>query len=170
MTPQHRIKHDRKVLPPFNSANASLKLKKRNFLNRTTDFLGHVIATRLFEIASNITDVIRRLKLYPNVTQERSFVGLGCVFRRFVPSFAWIAAPLARCLMKNHLVTFLLSSSEEHDALKTLNAALMTPLVLALPYSGSYVALETDAYSVQVGRVILPKHQGDTTEPNCNWS
>lgn len=54
--------------------------------------------------------------------------------------------------------------------METFIAALMTPIVLALSYSGGYLAMETDASSVRVGCILLQEQLDNAKKPNRHWS
>lgn len=49
--------------------------------------------------------------------------------------------------------------------IENLKAAFISPLVLALPYSGGHLTLGTDACKVQVGCALLRSQTDDRTKP-----
>lgn len=53
--------------------------------------------------------------------------------------------------------------------MKTLKRALMTPSVLALPYFGGHLYLDTEACNVQGDSVLLQKQLGDPKKPIAYW-
>lgn len=103
---------------------------------------------------------------------------------RFVPSVAVFAAPHYKPL-KKQLVLFTPISNNDLDAIKTLKNALISPLILALPYSDKHMLFDLDAWHVQIDcvyykntRTIQPKQLGivsvlsptltkEMTEPNA---
>lgn len=60
-------------------------------------------------------------------------MGLWNVFRRFVPKFARIAAPLNEKLRKDQLGQFGALSDNEKEAMTELQNRLISPPVLTLP-------------------------------------
>ena len=57
-------------------------------------------------------------KIPTNVTEVRSFLGLAGYYRRFIPQFARIAAPLTNLARKNIPFTWSLREGEAFIALK----------------------------------------------------
>lgn len=100
----------------------------------------------------------------------RPFLELCSIFQQFVLKFARISAPLVQRLKKDQSATFLLLSGKDLKVMKKLEAALMTFPTLALPYSADYLTLNTDAYNVQVGCILLQEQLDDTTKYIAYWS
>lgn len=169
-TPQEHIGHVRKVLTLLHDAGVTLQLKKCKFFTETINYLGHVIRPRRLDISSHTTDAIRGLKALTSLTELRSFLGLCNVFRRFVPNFARLAAPLHQRLKKDQPATFGSLNEEELNSMNSLKNALISPPVLALPNNSGHLTLDTDACNVQVGCVLLQQQPDDTTKPIGYWS
>jgi hypothetical protein len=88
------------VLGRLYGAGLALKLKKCFFFKETVNNLGHVIQPGELAVATKNTEAVRHAKAPTTPTVLRSFLGRGNVYRRFVPSFAKIAAPLKALLRK----------------------------------------------------------------------
>ena len=99
------------------------------------------------------TEKVRCFPVPHDVTSMRQFIGLASYYRRFVPDFAHIAAPLHALTRKN--VEFMWSEACE-IAFHRLKKALITAPVLAYPKfgSGAEFVLETDASGVGLGAVL----------------
>lgn len=91
--PQEHIGHVQAVLTLLRNAEATLTLKIYLIFTKVNDYLKHVIRPRRSGIASYTTEAIRRLKEPTNIT-KLSFMKLCNVLRRFVLTFARLAAPL----------------------------------------------------------------------------
>lgn len=129
---------------------------KRRFVNNTTDYLGHWIRPRRFEIVSYITDGIEKLKLPTNNIQLRLVLALCNVFRCFVPSFACMPAPENRKHLKHHLKTFGVLTAEEDTALKDLKNRLNSSSVIALPYAdGPFTRIDFRAPQTDESKSLL---------------
>ena len=79
------------------------------------------------------TEKIRSFAAPPNVTGVRCFLSLASYYRRFVPSFATIAAPLNRLTKKDTVFKWSGACQESFDKLK--HALVFAP-VLVYPKSG----------------------------------
>ena len=97
---EEHIAHVREVLTVLKEAGLSLKLKKCKFFATSVDYFGHVTRPGQLEVATKNTEAVKRFKEPTTQTEQRSFLGLFNIYRRFVPKFARIAAPLNAFLKK----------------------------------------------------------------------
>lgn len=132
----------------------NVKLKKFRFHIETIEYLAYVIRSRCLDIASNTTDVIRGLQAPTNLTELRLFLALCNVFRKFVPNFARLAAPLNEKLQKDLPPTFGPLNDKETKSMNAPMEALILPSVLALPKFNGHITLERDTFTVQVRRIL----------------
>ena len=87
--------------------------------------------------------------------QLRSFFGLMSYYRRFVPNFSHIAAPLHKLLKKDVAYEW---SGVHEQAFQTLKGKLVSPPVLKYPDFNRSFILTTDASGEGLGAVLS---QGD---------
>ena len=64
-------------------------------------FLGHVVSAKGVHTDPKKTEAVSQLCEPKNVEQVRSFLGLAGYYRRFIPKFATLSAPLV-ALTKKH--------------------------------------------------------------------
>lgn len=76
------------------------------FFPNNTDYLVHMTSPGRLGIASQPPDAIRGLQSPKNETGLKSFLGLGNVYRWFVPNFARVALPFKQKLKKGDRKTF----------------------------------------------------------------
>jgi len=85
------------------------------------------------------------------VKQLRRFLGLMSYYRRFVPNFSHIAAPLHKPLKKDTIYEW---TGEHEQAFHTLKGKLITPPVLKYPDFNQSFILTTDASGEGLGAVL----------------
>ena len=92
----------------------------------------------------------------------RSFVGLASYYRRFIPSFSRIAAPLFELTKKDKPYRWTEECQTAFDRLKQL---LTEAPVLAYPRFDTGFQLETDASRVGLGAVLAQRQEDGTVRP-----
>jgi hypothetical protein len=98
-------------------------------------------------------------------TELRSFLGLCNVYRRFVPRFATIAAPLKALLGKGTPTQLSPLTPAQIDAFESLRTKLLSPPILALTRSAGRLWLDTDASDGQLGCCLLQEQPDVSTLP-----
>lgn len=142
---EKHLEHVATVLSLLKDARFTLKLKKWAFFTDTVDNFGHIIMPRKLEVVARTNHAIFGLRETRGVTEMGSFLGLCNVFRRFVPIFARIAAPLNPKLRKNERTKFDHLTEEEGKDFETLKWKLIERTVLALPRGKRRYTVDTDA-------------------------
>jgi hypothetical protein len=84
--------------------------------------------------------------------QVRSFLGLACYYRRFIPNFSKIAKPITELLKKGNKYVW---SKDCHEAFLTLKKLLTTSLVLAQPDIAKPFDIYCDASCTCLGCVLM---------------
>ena len=75
-------------------AKLMLGHKKCRFLQKSVDFLGHMISSEGIKPADDKIVAIQNYSQPKTVKQVKSFLGMCSFFRKFVKNFSLIAAPL----------------------------------------------------------------------------
>jgi hypothetical protein len=94
------LTHVAEVLTLLVNVGLSLNLKKCCLFSSTVDYSGHVIRPGRLGVAEKNTVALNTAPLPRTQTELRYFLGLFNVYRRFVPRFSPIAAPLNTLLCK----------------------------------------------------------------------
>jgi hypothetical protein len=145
------LKHVNEALNLVGKTGLSLKLIKCHFSKEAVDYLGHVIRPVKLAVAEKNTAALRNTPVPKTQTELRSFLGLCNVYRRFVPRFAAVAAPLTSLLGKGtspQLGVFFCAAIE---AFNSLRDKLLAPPVIALPRPTVKLWLDADASDSQLG-------------------
>lgn len=161
--------HVRTILELLSNAGVTLRLRKCFFFQESIDYLGHIVRPGKLSVAAKTCEAVQRARPPTTQTELRSFLGLCNVYRRFVPSFARIAAPLNRNLMKDTPKSFELNE-EQIESYEQLKSCLVKPPILALPRNGFKYVLDTDACDYQVGCVLMQEQEEGPMRPIGYWS
>jgi len=95
--------HDTKlrtVFYRFRKYNLKLQPDKCEFLRKEVSYLGHVIAEDGVRPDPGKVKSVEEFPTPKNARQLKSFLGLAGYYRRFVPNFSKVAAPLHKFLKK----------------------------------------------------------------------
>ena len=146
------------------------KLSKCHFFQKQVKYLGHVVSEQGVATDPEKLAAVREWKRPSHLAELRSFLGFASYYRRFVESFAKLAAPL------HHLVTRLSGPSKKGKTPKTplsdfwdehcerafiaLREGLTTAPVLAYADFQKPFILETDASHGGLGAVLSQDHDG----------
>lgn len=154
-TKEEHVGHVNLVLGLLRAAGVTLRLPKCRFFRKTVEYLGHEIKPGRLAVLDAHTKDLREAAFPTTRTQVRSFVGMCNVFRRFVPNFARVAAPLTALMGSTAPVTVPPATPAPREAFETLKERLTSPPVLALPRAGFKYVLDVDACGAQVGAALL---------------
>lgn len=156
--------HLQLVFERLRQAGLRLKPKKCSFLRKRVPYLGFVISKYGIQVDPSKTDKVKNFPTPTDPTSVRSFVGLASYYRRFVPHFAEIAAPLHHLTKKD--VKFEWSEKCE-AAFHKLKSLLTEAPVLVYPRfgKGEEFLLETDASGIGLGAVLSQKQSDGRYHP-----
>ena len=117
-------------------------------------YLGHVISQAGVSTDPSKVQVVLQWPIPSNVKELRGFLGLASYYRKFVKNFGIIAKPLTELLRKGALFIW---TKDHQVAFHTLQQALSSAPVLALPDFSLPFAIETDASGTGIGAVLMQK-------------
>ncbi|CAB0015346.1 unnamed protein product [Nesidiocoris tenuis] len=146
-----------KVLEVLTQAGFYLNLEKCSFIIKRVQYLGFEVEAG--EIRPNPAKIEALTQLPPpkTVTELRQFIGLASYFRRFVPDFSKIMAPLFRMTSSKSGLDW----TNEHEQIrKDVIRILTTAPVLMIFDQKHPIELHTDASSVGFGAILIHKVEG----------
>jgi hypothetical protein len=144
--------HLKEVLELIRSHKLFCKLSKCYFLKRELEYLGHLVGERGIRVNPKKVEAVNQFPRPTTVSELRSFLGLANYFRKFIPKYASVAAPLTRQTGKNATLEWDQACDTAFAELKRL---LTIAPVLALPDPDKSFVIESDASIVGIGAVLL---------------
>lgn len=147
----------RQVLDRFRSAGFKLKMKKCHWGKEQVAFLGHIVTP------SGILPNPEKVKAVLNVARPRdlhtvrAFLGLTSYFRRYIPGYAAISAPIEKLKQKG--VEFMWTEDCE-AAFRQLKRKLMKPPILVYPDFKKRFKLYVDSSHLAVGACLMQEVDG----------
>ena len=152
----------RLVLLRLRDAGLRLKSRKCYFAMKEVEYLGY----RVSESGISADPVkVRAVNDFPrprDLKRVRSFLGLASYYRRFIPEFSKIAAPLY-CLTRKDAPFIWTDACEK--AFVELKTLLTNAPILAFPNFSRDFHLETDASGLGLGAVLSQEQSDGTTRP-----
>ena len=163
-TLDEHLRHIREVFGRLRKAGLRLKPKKCLLLREEVPYLGHVVSAHGIRPDPAKTEKMKSFPTPCDVTTVRQFIGLASYYRRFVPGFAKIAAPLHALTKKDVPFNWTVECEVAFCKLKEL---LVTAPVLAYPRFGpeGEFILETDASGIGLGAVLSQKQDDGLVHP-----
>ena len=139
---EQHLDHLKQVFQRLRDANLKLKLKKCQFARTEVPYLGHVVTKDGVKVNPAKTQKIHDYPQPTSVTELKGFIGLASYYRRYVPNFSTIAAPLNALLRK---ATPYKWSKHCEEAFTQLKSCLSKPPVLIYPDYTQTFLLQCDA-------------------------
>jgi len=120
----------RKLFDRLRMANLKADPSKCSLLRAEVCFLGHVVLSEGVSTDPSKIDLVKDWPEPRDVHEVRSFLGLAIYYRRFVPTFEEIAAPLHALTAKNQKFEW---TSQCERAITKLKYTLTFSPILAMP-------------------------------------
>jgi RNase H-like domain found in reverse transcriptase/Integrase zinc binding domain/Reverse transcriptase (RNA-dependent DNA polymerase) len=153
-TVSDQIQDVEEVLNMLQEAGVSLNLPKCHFFQRRVAYLGYVIQPGQLGMSSKKIQAVEEWSVPRSKRGMRSFVAFCSVYRRFVPNFAEVAAPLNKLLKEDAKEVFEMTDLIR-ESVQNLKALLTIPPLLSLPTRESSFIIETDASNFAIGVALL---------------
>ncbi|CAF3599838.1 unnamed protein product [Rotaria socialis] len=147
------------VCQVLHASNFKLNSNKCAFFQHEITFLGHKINAHG---CSPNDDNIRSILQFPLPQSSKaahSFLQMVGFYRKFIPRFAQISAPLNKFTRKGFPFIWTEAEQLAFDQLKT---AITSPAVLILPDPSQPYIIRTDASRVGIGAVLLQQQPPDS--------
>lgn len=151
-TESHHFKLLGIVADRLTAAGLTISAEKSRFCMRRLKYLGHIIGDgHIAPDPAGITAIVD----YPIPTcakDIRRLLGMAGWYRRFIPHFATISAPLTELLKKGKSFKW---NDEAAEAFKKIKTVLVSSPILANPDYTQPFILQTDASDLGIGGVLF---------------
>ena len=149
----------RRVLNRLKAAGLKLKPSKCRWFQRSVTYLGHVVSGEGIKCDPEKIEKVQNWPVPKTVPQVRAFIGIASYYRKFIPNFSEICAPLTNLTRKD--IPYLWSE-ECQASFDTLKTKLTTAPILSYPKpdEGPFI-LDTDASNTGIGAVLLQVQGGE---------
>ena len=154
---EKHIEHLNTVFERLRKNGLKLKLKKCHFALQEIEFLGHLVTPAGIAVDPKKTEKVKKYPQPNTVSELKCFLGLASYYRRFVPNFAHISAPLNALLRKNTPFKW---TTDCENAFSKLKQLLTTPPILAFPDFTQPFILQTDASGKAIAGILAQKING----------
>jgi hypothetical protein len=157
----------RRVLLRLREHGLALKLSKSIFDAPRMDFLGMIIGQGKIEMDPSKLTAIRDWKPPASVKGIRSFLGFANFYRKFIPNFSNVVAPLNLLTRKDQPWLWTPLQQRAFDSLKT---TFSSAPVLSIPDTTRPFSIMTDASLLAVGAILLQEDTNTDLHPCAYFS
>jgi len=142
------------VLNRLKDAGLTVNADKCEFCRPSLSYLGFIVDQQGLRTNPDKVEAINSFPQPKNVTEMKRFIGMASWYRRFVPNFSAIAAPLVGLTKGKQKKNELTWTEEAKEAFKQLKSALISSPVLVSPDFSLPFTIQTDASNYGIGAVL----------------
>lgn len=157
----------REVLSRITKAGLTLNRDKCHFCKPELKYLGYIIGSGGLMVDPDKVEALLQIPQPKSVTEVRRLIGVASWYRRFVPNFSTLTAPLCALLRKNQPFVW---SRECETSFKALKEHLVSAPLLSCPDFERLFILQTDASDYGLGAVLSQMDDGDNERVICYLS
>lgn len=139
------------IFSRLKKANLTLAREKCKFCRPELKYLGYVVNAKGVHVDPEKVQAILDIPSPRNVTEVRRILGVASWYRRFIPSFSTLVAPMTRLLRKSQKFCW---TEECEKSLRGIKNTLISAPILSCPNFSEPFILQTDASAYGLGAVL----------------
>lgn len=151
---QKHIEILNEVFTRLSTAGLTLNREKCSFCRAELKYLGYVVNRHGLHVDPEKVEAMVNLPTPNNISEVRRIIGTISWYRRFVPRFSEMIAPLTHLLRKRNKFQWTLDCEEAFQKIKD---ALVSASILATPDFEQPFYLQTDASAYGIGAVLFQR-------------
>jgi cleavage and polyadenylation specificity factor subunit 1 len=156
-TPMEHVEKIKLVFDRFLEAGLRPNWEKCKFLYSELDCFGHIVTKNGVRIDPTRLERLKGIKKLENVHDVRLFLGLCCVYYRFIKNYAILAEPLIRLTRKD--VPWRWTAKEE-EALESLKKSVINATFLSIPRADIPFRIRMDSSEFAAGYYLYQQIDG----------
>ncbi|CAF1570197.1 unnamed protein product, partial [Rotaria magnacalcarata] len=160
---EEHLKHIHQVLSILSQHNFQLNPSKCSIFRQQIDYLSHTISQQGVKPNNEKIQAIIKLREPSTLVEANKFLGAISWYRKFIPRFASVAAPIHKItnLTKANRNKFSWGEPQQAAFLQLKQLLITSPLLLDYPDEDHPVILTTDASKVGVGGTLQQHINGE---------
>lgn len=139
------------VFERFRKAGLTVSKSKCFFCRRELHYLGYVVDSRGLHVDPEKVSAIVNLPSPKTTTEVRRIIGTASWYRRFIPDFSTLIAPMTALLSKNHKWNW---TDECQKSLQRIKNALVSAPILICPDFSRPFKVQTDASAFGIAGIL----------------
>ena len=147
-----------KIFRKLREANLRINVEKSKFCREELKYLGHIVGRNGISVDPEKVACISNYPVPQNVKQLKSYLGLISWYRRFVPQFAEMVAPLQKLLKKKAKWHW---TKDCQEAFEESKQKLIESRVLNYPDFSKSLVVQTDASFSGLGAALTQNIEGE---------
>lgn len=144
------------VVDRLQKAKLTVNMDKVELCQPSLKYLGHYVDKDGLRVDPDKVQCIAEYPAPRTVRQVRRFIGMVSFYRRFIPEFSRVCAPLTKLTGKRAKFIW---ADECEEAFVQLKGKLMTAPILVAPDFTRMFTLQTDASNEAVSGVLTQEHE-----------
>ncbi|CAF4957616.1 unnamed protein product [Rotaria sp. Silwood1] len=160
---EEHLNHLAQVLAALSKHNFQLNPVKCNIFHQHIDYLSHTISEFGVKPNNEKIQAIIKLREPSKLAEANKFLGSISWYRKFIPQFATVAAPIHRVtnLTKPNRRQFVWGDAQQQAFLQLKELLIKSPLFLNFPNDNYPLILTTDASKVGIGGTLQQNIDGE---------